>query len=210
MPHDPPELQTIFDQREQHVGTQYNAGRDLHQEQHFHVLSAHDRTNRERMLTQVFEFWVRGVLEKSLYREVLIDLGLTTDPQAVEAQTIRYAGLELTAEGAGEPQPLPADTSIADAFAAAQQQMLILGEPGAVKTTLLLDLARTLLHAAAADERRPIPVVFNLSSWARACAAAGLADQRGVARPQGAGCDIGAVEGAAEPLVRRYLPLVRR
>jgi hypothetical protein len=35
-------------------------------------------------------------------------------------------------------------------------------------------------------------------------------DQRGVARPQGAGCDIGAVEGAAEPLVRRYLPLVRR
>jgi hypothetical protein len=30
-------------------------------------------------------------------------------------------------------------------------------------------------------------------------------DQRGVARPQGAGCDIGAVE-----LVRRYLPLVRR
>jgi hypothetical protein len=35
-------------------------------------------------------------------------------------------------------------------------------------------------------------------------------DQRGMARPQGAGCDIGAVEGAAEPLDWLYLPLVRR
>lgn len=35
-------------------------------------------------------------------------------------------------------------------------------------------------------------------------------DQRGVARPQDAGCDIGAVEGAAEPLDWLYVPLVWR
>src|SRR5262249_8835478 len=33
-------------------------------------------------------------------------------------------------------------------------------------TTLLLELARTLLERAEQDERLPMPIVFNLSSWA--------------------------------------------
>ena len=44
--------------------------------------------------------------------------------------------------------------------------MLILGAPGAGKTTLLLELARDLLERAERDEQHPMPVVFNLSSWA--------------------------------------------
>jgi hypothetical protein len=44
--------------------------------------------------------------------------------------------------------------------------LLILGAPGTGKTTLLLELAQQLLDRAERDENHPIPVVFNLSSWA--------------------------------------------
>ena len=46
-------------------------------------------------------------------------------------------------------------------------QLLILGDPGTGKTTLLLDLARDLLERADKDEFYPVPAVFNLSSWAK-------------------------------------------
>lgn len=48
----------------------------------------------------------------------------------------------------------------------ADGELLILGAPGSGKTTLLLELARDLLFRAEQDEDHPIPVVFNLSSWA--------------------------------------------
>src|SRR5205823_11920341 len=48
----------------------------------------------------------------------------------------------------------------------AGSELLILGEPGSGKTTLLLELARDLLNRAQQDPFHPIPVVFNLSSWA--------------------------------------------
>src|SRR5947209_447918 len=41
-----------------------------------------------------------------------------------------------------------------------------LEEPGSGKTTLLLKLTRDLLSRATEDETYPVPVVFNLSSWA--------------------------------------------
>jgi predicted NACHT family NTPase len=45
-------------------------------------------------------------------------------------------------------------------------ELLILGEPGAGKTTLLLQLASDLLKGAEQDSTSPMPVIFNLSSWA--------------------------------------------
>jgi DNA polymerase III delta prime subunit len=45
-------------------------------------------------------------------------------------------------------------------------ELLILGSPGSGKTTMLLELARTLIERAQQEETHPIPVVFNLSSWA--------------------------------------------
>jgi predicted NACHT family NTPase len=44
--------------------------------------------------------------------------------------------------------------------------LLILGEPGAGKTTTLLELTRDLIARAEQDVNHLIPVVFNLSSWA--------------------------------------------
>jgi hypothetical protein len=45
-------------------------------------------------------------------------------------------------------------------------ELLILGNPGSGKTTVLLDLARTLLDRAEQDDSIPIPVLFQLASWA--------------------------------------------
>lgn len=125
-------------------------------------LSRHDRDNRQRMLDQIHLFWIKGVLEQSLYRELLISLNLQTDPKAVS-----FSGPRLAAMRNQEAETLPVDTTIAQAYEQANRRLLILGAPGAGKTTLLLDLARHLLEEARRDETRPIPVIFNLSSWAQ-------------------------------------------
>ena len=49
----------------------------------------------------------------------------------------------------------------------AGRTLLILGEPGSGKTITLLKLAEDLLVRTETDLRQPIPVVLNLSSWAR-------------------------------------------
>jgi eukaryotic-like serine/threonine-protein kinase len=47
----------------------------------------------------------------------------------------------------------------------AERSLLILGEPGSGKTTMLLELTKHLLKRASDQEGQPIPIVFNLSSW---------------------------------------------
>jgi predicted NACHT family NTPase len=66
----------------------------------------------------------------------------------------------------GDSGPLPAEVSITKVFDRLGGGLLILGAPGSGKTTALLELARDLLDAAEADQSAPLPVVFNLSSWA--------------------------------------------
>jgi hypothetical protein len=43
--------------------------------------------------------------------------------------------------------------------------LLLMGQPGAGKTTILLSTAEELLQQAMADKEAPIPVIFNLASW---------------------------------------------
>jgi DNA polymerase III delta prime subunit len=61
---------------------------------------------------------------------------------------------------------LPSGVGIVAVFDQFGQALLILGAPGAGKTTLLLELARDLLDRADSDPEHPIPMVFDLSSWA--------------------------------------------
>src|SRR5262249_8882800 len=61
---------------------------------------------------------------------------------------------------------LPVGTPIHAVFDDLAGELLILGAPGAGKTTMLLELARDLLERAQHDAAHPIPVVFNLSTWA--------------------------------------------
>jgi DNA polymerase III delta prime subunit len=60
---------------------------------------------------------------------------------------------------------LPAGTNISNVFERVGRSLLILGEPGAGKTTTLLELAREMIDRAEKDPSEKIPVVFNLSSW---------------------------------------------
>ena len=114
------------------------------------------------MLERVRITWITGVLEHSLHDAALIALGLREETEVL-ANPWRLVVQEVDHPA----QPLPAGTKITEVYDDADGALLILGEPGAGKTTLLLELARELLARAQADEHGPIPVVFNLSSWAQ-------------------------------------------
>ena len=118
--------------------------------------------NRQRMLKRVHTTWIAGVLEQSLHGAALIELGLEE-----KADVLDNPWRLLMQEVDRPTQPLPGGTRITQVYDATEGGLLILGEPGAGKTTLLLELARDLLGRAQTSENAPIPVVFNLSSWAK-------------------------------------------
>jgi hypothetical protein len=120
-----------------------------------------ERRNREHVLKRVRNDWIRGVLDRSLYKVARIELGIEVRPDAVEHL------LNAVVQIWDLPQePLAAGTTVKDVFADHGEALLILGAPGTGKTTLLLELLRDLLDRAEQDDSRPVPVVFNLSSWA--------------------------------------------
>src|SRR5437588_4078756 len=112
------------------------------------------------MLAKVRAFWITDVLEKSLLRENFIALGLSEEPDVI-ANPWQLVLQQPTQP----PLLLTPTTSITQVYDDAGGELLILGEPGSGKTTLLLELASDLLNRAEGDEKHPIPVVFNLSSW---------------------------------------------
>lgn len=118
--------------------------------------------NRQAMLKLVRDFWIEGVLKNSLPQAVMLELGLVYRPQAVDAPP--WAMLGQTA--AQSRRSLPPGLKLIEIFNHLGQSLLILGEPGSGKTTMLLSLAQDLLALADQDPTQPIPVVFNLVSWA--------------------------------------------
>ena len=123
---------------------------------------ARNQRNHKMLRQMVRSFWVDGVLKHSLYKEVLIRLNLEEHPDAVDNRP-----WDLILQQPGQPDyNLPAGIPIIDVFDQMNQLLLILGEPGSGKTTMLLELSDALLKRAEADPTHPTPVVFNLSSWA--------------------------------------------
>src|SRR2546429_4371425 len=120
--------------------------------------------NRYRLLAKVRAFWITGVLEQSLHGADLIELELQEQSDAI------MNPWRLIVQEADHPiSSLPSGTLITQVYDQAEGELLILGAPGAGKTTLLLQLARDLINRAKQDEGHPMPVVFNLSSWATKC-----------------------------------------
>lgn len=117
---------------------------------------------RQIVLNKVNNYWLKGVLEKSLYEQVIIELGIEQQLKAVAFPWNLHweTGDELQ-------QPLPQGTKIIDIFDSigAGRTLLILGAPGSGKTIALLELTRNLIARAQQDVNHLIPVVFNLSSW---------------------------------------------
>ena len=118
--------------------------------------SAREERNRQGMLELVSNSWVKGVLEQSLHGEVLIELGLEERRDAV----LNSQGIEL--QTPGKPNCLlPPSMEIVDVFDEVGQTLLIMGEPGSGKTTMLLELARGTIELIEEDPHHQIPVVFN-------------------------------------------------
>ncbi len=118
-----------------------------------------DQRNRRIMLGHVENFWVKGILEKSLHGAALLDLGIKEDPDALN--------YPWAIKREANKETLPAGTSMLEIFQeiGLGRSLLILGAPGSGKTTMLLELTRQLIERAREDVTEYIPVVFNLSSW---------------------------------------------
>jgi ABC-type multidrug transport system fused ATPase/permease subunit len=98
---------------------------------------ASDR-NRAVMLDKVENFWVRGVLNQSLYQIARLELGLEQAPEK-----IGHPWQTVLQQATFKPT-VPAGTPIIKLFDDLDGKLLILGAPGSGKTTLLLELARDL------------------------------------------------------------------
>ena len=118
-------------------------------------------SNRQRLLDKVANFWIRGVLEPLFAASPLLAPRLKVLPDAVASP------LSDLAPSGRKSTLLSADTPILQVYDEAVGDLLILGEPGGGKTTLLLTLLRDLIERARRDEQHPLPVIFNLSSWSK-------------------------------------------
>ena len=148
-------------------GGQVNvAGRDVNIYQRITNFIAGDNEqqrglrNRQNMLELVKNTWIEGVLKPSLAPQAQLALNLATRPQAVENPW--QSVVQMPEQ---EKQALPPGWRILDIFDAMKGGLLILGDPGAGKTTVLLQLAQQAIQRAEDDPGAPVPVVFNLSSW---------------------------------------------
>lgn len=118
--------------------------------------------DRQEMLDQVASMWVDKVLEQALYSEQIIDLTIIHHPEFVYGNP--WQDIVALPESAIFAH---SDTShIVELFDQAKGRLLILGEPGTGKSTMLLILARALLMRARKPSA-PIPVVCNLVTWSR-------------------------------------------
>ena len=115
------------------------------------------RKNRDAILDAVEQIWITGFLDNVLNQMASLNLKLDfLEPDKVAKR-----------EG-WEDYTLTTTRAIHQHFNHLNRRMVILGVPGAGKTVLLLQLCRELIAEAKADERRPVPVVLVLSSWAAA------------------------------------------
>jgi hypothetical protein len=120
-----------------------------------------DRHNRSVMLRRVRTVWLESVLEESLHGGEVIDLGFAYRPSALAGSD--QPGWQQTEE---YDYLLPVGTKIQEVFDAAGGILLVLGEPGAGKTTMLLQLVSHLMDSAEKEDSRPMPAVFSLATYA--------------------------------------------
>ncbi len=108
------------------------------------------------IMRKVQRQWIDSVLKKAIEETAKSDDFVVPQPKLI---------LRDSEHGSGSGIELSEHQTIGDAFRHSGEMLLILGEPGAGKTTELLKLADILLEKAKHDGDARIPVVLNLSSW---------------------------------------------
>ena len=115
--------------------------------------------NRQRLLTEV-KSEVEARLSHSLHKATLIN--------SPEASRLTRRSWDIEVKIGKQPScKLPSWAKAIQIFDTAEiaGKLLILGAPGAGKTTTLLELAGQLVVRAENDLLQPIPVILSLSSW---------------------------------------------
>ncbi len=115
-------------------------------------LSARERQARTRYL-KAFRRTIENLLRESIHNARLLDLGVR-DTRAATYVPWMYQSTDA--------RPF---NRIEEAFEAYERRLLVLGAPGAGKTTTLQHIALQLVAEAEQDETAPIPVLVNLSKF---------------------------------------------
>lgn len=126
------------------------------------------RRNRAELIKRVRRIWIDGYLNQSLYQEVLLYLGMKWTAADPLPNPFGMTALRIDGKSTAHQQPnlaLAAGPALATFYEQVNHRLLILGAPGAGKTTIMLDLAKTFLDRAEKDSMTPVPIIFTLSSW---------------------------------------------
>jgi hypothetical protein len=119
-----------------------------------------EQRDRVDVLALMKEIWITHVLEQSLSAGASSGARLEVRPDAISSP---WATVIDTSDQVRKF--LPAGTSVVDLFHEMQGSLLLLGEPGAGKSTALLELVRQAIAWAEQDPAQPIPVVLDLGWW---------------------------------------------
>lgn len=113
--------------------------------------------DRQVMLARVIHRCTTGIIEGPDSQKVWFELGI---------RRLYNPDRELAELRPATSSPALTGVSLTSIFDNAGGGILILGAPGAGKTTALLTITRDLVKRAETDQTQPIPVVLSLSSWA--------------------------------------------
>jgi energy-coupling factor transporter ATP-binding protein EcfA2 len=149
--------------RKQYNNTTRKTWDEFGQTDRFQPLNQQEYRQRQILVNKVNEFWIEGFLKPSLYADTAINLNLKNRPDAVSPLFEAIAELPVELDKSFEELQ---QTEIFDQIGQGKT-LLILGEPGSGKTIALLQLAQRIIERTERDLSQPIPVVLNLSSWAK-------------------------------------------
>ena len=126
-------------------------------------LTKTEYAQRKILVGKVKQFWIEGFLKPSLRGINAINLDLKASPEAIAnlAQGIETLAVELDSS-----YERLKTTQIYEEIGQGRT-LLILGSPGAGKTIALLQLTQRLIDRSEQNLSLPMPIVFNLSSWAK-------------------------------------------
>lgn len=127
----------------------------------YDIHSPNNIRNRANVIANVKESWIKGVYENNLQTAARIELELQDFPEAL-ARPNWHLRLQAT-----QSRAISSNTPIRQIFDESGQALLILGDPGSGKTFTMLELVDALLKEVKPENDKPLPVVLNLSSWAR-------------------------------------------
>ncbi|HEU4325050.1 MAG TPA: CHAT domain-containing protein [Roseiflexaceae bacterium] len=120
------------------------------------TLNAHQREELLELLKQRYQ----ALLDNAAAYQVRLQVRLQTCPDAVDPPWRRQI-----LRSPARPRPIPPGTTPAELFDSQNGQLLVLGAPGAGKTTLIVELAQALTQRALLNKKARIPVVLNVASW---------------------------------------------